>query len=452
MPREAFFVIIIRLLQYLTTYQLVALTFLMLIFTGTGFLMLPIACVNGISLPFIDALFTATSAVCVTGLVVVDTGTYFSLFGQTVILILIQLGGLGIMTFATLISVAIGKKINLRERLLIQETLNQEHFSGVVRLALHVVKYTFLIEFIFGSILAFHLYPKYGFNAVYMGYWHAVSAFCNAGFDLFGNFDSLVNFKGDVVVNICMMSLIILGGLGFIVLEDMLIKRNFKSLTAHSKIVLISSAILIFGGTISLWLMEHNNIYTIANLSPIDQWMTCMFQSVTARTAGFNTLAIENMHGSSLLFLLILMLIGASPTSTGGGVKTTTAVVVLMSVWSLLHEKNDIVIFERKISKKAVNKAFAIFVLALFLVSCVTLLICAIDNIPVIQVLFEVVSAFGTVGLSVGITRDLSEVSKLLLVLTMYAGRVGVITFAMLLLQKPRPDKVKYPEVKVIIG
>jgi len=445
-------VIIFRLLQYLTTYQLVALTFLMLILTGTGFLMLPAASVSGMPLSFVNALFTATSAVCVTGLAVVDTGTFFSFFGQMVIIILIQLGGLGIMTFATMISVAIGKKINLRERLLIQETLNQEGFSGVVRLALHVIKYTFLIEFIFGSILAFHLYPIYGNKALYMGYWHSISAFCNAGFDLFGNYDSLVNFKGDVVVNLSIMSLIILGGLGFIVLEDVLAKRNFKSLKAHSKIVLISTAVLIFGGTVSLWLMEHNNIDTIANLSGMDQWMACMFQSVTSRTAGFNTLPIEKMTDSSLLFLIMLMFIGASPTSTGGGVKTTTFVVVLLTVWSLLHEKSDIEVFNRRIGKKAVNKAFAIFILALFLILVVTLLISWNDNIPVIQVLFEVVSAFGTVGLSVGITRDLSEISKLLLVLTMYAGRVGVLTFAMLLLQKPRPEKIKYPEEKVIIG
>ncbi|MPM36285.1 Ktr system potassium uptake protein B [bioreactor metagenome] len=424
----------------------------MLILTGTGFLMLPAASVSGMSLSFVNALFTATSAVCVTGLAVVDTGTYFTFFGQMVIIILIQLGGLGIMTFATMISVAIGKKINLRERLLIQETLNQEGFSGVVRLALHVIKYTFLIEFIFGSILAIHLYPIYGAKAFYMGYWHSISAFCNAGFDLFGNYDSLVNFRGDVIVNLSIMSLIILGGLGFIVLEDVLSKRNFKSLMSHSKIVLISTAVLIFAGTVALWLLEHNNIDTIANLSGLDQWMACMFQSVTSRTAGFNTLPIEKLTDSSLLFLIMLMFIGASPTSTGGGIKTTTFVVVLLTVWSLLHEKSDIVIFNRRISKKAVNKAFAIFILALFLILVVTLLISGIDNIPVIQVLFEVVSAFGTVGLSVGITRDLSEISKLLLVLTMYAGRVGVLTFAMLLLQKPRPEKIKYPEVKVIIG
>lgn len=443
---------ILRLLQCLTTYHLVALTFLVLILTGSGLLMLPLASIGGESLSFVDALFTSTSAVCVTGLVVVDTATYFSLFGQMVILLLIQLGGLGIMTFATMIGVAIGKKINLRERLLIQETLNQEGFSGVVRLALHVVKYTFLIEFVFGSVLAFHFYPIYGARAFYMGYWHAVSAFCNAGFDLFGNYDSLVNFTGDVVVNMCMMSLIILGGLGFIVMEDIFAKRSFKALTAHSKIVLTSSSVLIFGGMLFLWLTEHDNVQTIANLSTMDQWMACLFQSVTSRTAGFNTLPIDKMADSSWLFLIILMLIGASPTSTGGGVKTTTAVVVLLTVWSLLHGKNDIVIFERRIGKKAVNKAFAIFVLALSLILCITLLISAIEKIPVVQVLFEVVSAFGTVGLSVGITRDLSEISKLLLVLTMYAGRVGVLTFVMLLLQKPKPEKIKYPEVKVIIG
>lgn len=441
-----------KILQSMSTYQIVALTFLMLIIVGSVILMLPLASAAGESLSFVDALFTATSAVCVTGLVVVDTGTYFSVFGQMVIIILIQLGGLGVMTFATLISVAIGKRINLRERLLIQEALNQEGFSGVVRMALHVVKYTFLIEFFFGSILAYHFYPMYGDRGIYFGYWHAVSGFCNAGFDLFGNYDSLTKFVGDGVVNFCIISLITLGGLGFIVMENVLEKRSFKALTLQSKIVLLTSISLVLGGTLLFWLIEANNTNTIASLPLADQWMASMFQAVTPRTAGFNTLPIDKLEEASLFLSVILMLIGASPASTGGGVKTTTFAVVLMAAWSMLHGKSDIVIFERRIGKKAVNKAFAIIILALILVSTVTILISAIENMPIIHVLFEVASAFGTVGLSVGITHDLSDISKILLVCTMYAGRVGVLTFAMLLLQKPGTDKIKYPEGKIIIG
>ena len=444
--------IIIRLLQHLTTYKLVALTFLALILSGTGLLMLPAANVSDESLSFVDALFTATSAVCVTGLVVVDTGTYFTTFGQMVVISLIQLGGLGVMTFATLISVAIGKKINLRERLLIQEALNQETVSGVVRMVLHIIKYTFLIEFIFGSILAFHFYPIYGERAVYLGYWHSVSAFCNAGFDLFGNYDSLTKFVGDGVVNFCVMSLITLGGLGFIVMDDVLSKRNFKSLTVHSKVVILASAALVITGTVFFRLIELNNPDTLANLSYADQWLASMFQAVTPRTAGFNTLPLEKLEDSSLFLMVILMIIGASPASTGGGIKTTTLAVILMSAWAVLRGRNDIVIFERRISKKAVNKAFTILVLTLILISSVTMVISAIEEMPIIQVLFEVASAFGTVGLSTGITRDLTDTSKLLLICTMYAGRVGVLTFAMLLMQKPQPDKIKYPEVKIIVG
>ncbi len=444
--------IIIRLLQCLTTYQLVALTFLMLIFTGTGFLMLPAASVSGTSLSFVDALFTATSAVCVTGLVVVDTGSYFTTFGQMVVITLIQLGGLGVMTFATLISVAIGKKINLRERLLIQEALNQETVSGVVRMALHIVRYTFIIEFVFGSILALHFYPIYGERAIYMGYWHSVSAFCNAGFDLFGNYDSLTKFVGDGVVNFCIMSLITLGGLGFLVMDDVLSKRRFKTLTVHSKVVIIASLALFITGTLIFRLIELNNPDTLANLSYADQWLASMFQSVTPRTAGFNTLPLEKLEESSLFLLVILMIIGASPASTGGGIKTTTLAVILMSCWAVLRGRSEIVIFERRVTRKAVNKAFTILILALIMVAVVAMTISAIEEMPIIHVLFEVASAFGTVGLSTGITRDLTDISKLLLVCTMYAGRVGVLTFAMILLQKPQPDKIKYPEVKIIVG
>ena len=444
--------IIFRLLQYLTTYQLVALTFLMLIFTGTGFLMLPAASVSGTSLSFVDALFTATSAVCVTGLVVVDTGSYFTTFGQMVVITLIQLGGLGVMTFATLISVAIGKKINLRERLLIQEALNQETVSGVVRMVLHIVRYTFIIEFVFGSILALHFYPIYGERAIYMGYWHSVSAFCNAGFDLFGNYDSLTKFVGDGVVNFCIMSLITLGGLGFLVMDDVLSKRRFKTLTVHSKVVIIASLALFITGTLIFRLIELNNPDTLANLSYADQWLASMFQSVTPRTAGFNTLPLEKLEESSLFLLVILMIIGASPASTGGGIKTTTLAVILMSCWAVLRGRSEIVIFERRVTRKAVNKAFTILILALIMVAVVAMTISAIEEMPIIHVLFEVASAFGTVGLSTGITRDLTDISKLLLVCTMYAGRVGVLTFAMILLQKPQPDKIKYPEVKIIVG
>lgn len=441
-----------KILQRMSTYQIVALTFLILISVGTGLLMLPMASAGVNSLSFVDALFTSTSAVCVTGLVVVDTGTYFSVFGQMIILMLIQIGGLGVMTFASLVSIAIGKKINLRERLLLQEALNQEKVSGVVRLTLKVVKYTFFIEFLFGSVLAYHLYGLYGEKGIYFGYWHAVSAFCNAGFDLFGNFDSLTAFVGDGVINFCVMSLIILGGMGFVVMDNIFRARRFRDLTLQSKIVTISTIGLIFFGTVLIWLLEEKNPATIASLTTGDQWLASMFQAVTPRTAGFNTLPLERMTEGSLFLTIILMIIGASPASTGGGLKTTTFAVVVLAAWAMLHGRSEIVIFGRRIAKKSVNKAFSIVVLAILLVSVITLGISVIEDLPIIHVLYEVASAFGTVGLSVGITRDLSEISKLLLVFTMFAGRVGVLTFAMLLLHKPKTDKIKYPEEQIIIG
>lgn len=253
-------------------------------------------------------------------------------------------------------------------------------------------------------------------------------------------------------MNLYLTVLITLGGLGFIVLEDAITKKSFKRLTPHSKIVLLASSVLLIGGAVSLWLTERSNMQTIARLSGAEQLLTCLFQSVTARTAGFNTLPIERLTESSLLVLMVLMVIGASPTSTGGGIKTTTAVVVLMETWTLLRGKTDIVIFERLIGKKAAHKAFAILVLAFSLITAVTLFISTIENLPLIKVLFEVVSAFGTVGLSVGITKDLSVISKILLILTMFAGRVGILTFAMLLMSKPRQNRIIYPEVKIIIG
>ena len=441
-----------KILQKMSTYQIVALTFLILISVGTGLLMLPMASAGVNSLSFVDALFTSTSAVCVTGLVVVDTGSYFSVFGQMTILMLIQIGGLGVMTFASLVSIAIGKKINLRERLLLQEALNQEKVSGVVRLTLKVIKYTFFIEFLFGSVLAYHLYGLYGEKGIYFGYWHAVSAFCNAGFDLFGNYDSLTAFVGDGIVNFCIMSLIILGGMGFVVMDNILRARRVSSLTLQSKMVIISTIGLIFVGTLLLWLLEAKNPATIASLTTGDQWLASMFQAVTPRTAGFNTLPIERMTEGSLFLTVILMMIGASPASTGGGLKTTTFAVVVLAAWAMLHGNSEIVIFGRRIAKKSVNKAFAIVVLAILLVSFITLGISVIEDLPIIHVLYEVASAFGTVGLSVGITRELSEISKVLLVFTMFAGRVGVLTFAMLLLHKSKPDKIKYPEEQIIIG
>ena len=329
----------LKYMPRLSSTQIIACTFLALIFVGTLLLMLPMASASGESLSLINALFTATSASCVTGLVVVDTGTYFSTFGQIIILALIQLGGLGIMTFATMFSVAIGKKINLQDRLRIQESLNQDEIDGVVKLCLRVIKYTFVIEGFLGTILAIYFYTLFGAKGIYMGYWHAVSAFCNAGFDILGGFRSFTMFKGDWVVNIVITTAIILGALGFAVMEDIVHKRNFSELRLHSKVVIITSLVLIVFGTGLFWLMEADNGATIANLPISEKFLTSYFQSVSPRTAGMNTLPLDKMRDSSLFLTIILMFIGGSPASTAGGIKTTTFAVMVLSVWALLMAK-----------------------------------------------------------------------------------------------------------------
>lgn len=303
-----------------------------LILAGAVLLMTPLALQPGKSLNYIDALFTATSAVCVTGLVVVDTGTHYSVFGQMVILCLIPVGGLGVMTVTTLLAVAAGKRINLRERLLIQEATNQLDLAGVVKLTLLIIKTTLAVEFIGGVMLAFRWYQDYGSQGIYFGFWHAVSAFCNAGFDLFGDFRSLTGYVGDITVNAVICSLIIIGGIGFPVIADVWNYRRTRRLSLHSKIVLMTSIVLIIGGAGVVLLAEYANQATLGQLPPGVMVMASLFKAVTARTAGYNTIDTGALREGTLLFILLLMFIGASPSSTGGGIKTTTFTVLLSAL------------------------------------------------------------------------------------------------------------------------
>ncbi len=436
----------------LTPYQILAAGFAGLILVGAALLATPPASATGEALPFIDALFTATSAVCVTGLVVVDTGTRFSLFGQMVIILLIQAGGLGIMTMATLMALLMGKKINLRERLIIQEAMNQLTVAGVVRLTRYIIKVTLLIEFIAGTILAVRFYQDYGAKGIYFGYWHAVSSFCNAGFDLFGDFRNLTGYVDDLVVNLVIPTLIILGGIGFSVMADVWENRRFRDYSLHSKLVLTVTAFLIISGTVVIFVFEQDNPATLGPLSWDGKILASYFQSVSARTAGYNTIPIGGMGSAALLFLGILMFIGASPGSTGGGVKTTTAGLLAAAIWALIRGREDVEIFERSISKTTIYKAFALVFIAALLVIVVTMILCVSASAPFLNILFEVISAFGTVGLSTGITPDLTVTGKLWIILTMFAGRVGPITVALALALRQQKAMIRYPEGKVIIG
>lgn len=437
---------------HLSTYQILVLGFAGLILSGVALLMTPYASQSGDSLRFVDALFTATSAVCVTGLVVVDTGTYFSVFGQSVILLLIQIGGLGVMTVATLVAVLSGKKINLKERLLIQEATNQLDLAGVVRLTLYIIRATLLVELVGGTILALRWFQDFGLKGIYFGYWHAVSAFCNAGFDLFGEYRSITGYVGDLTVNGVIASLIVVGGIGFPVVADLWNCRQTRRFSLHTKVVLTTTVLLIVLGAGFIFVAEYGNAKTLSDLPPADKVMASLFQSVTARTAGYNTVDIGLLREGTLLAIIFLMFVGASPSSMGGGVKTSTAAILFISLVGSVTGKRDPLAFGRQIPQQTVYKAFTIVTISVMLISLVTLTLSFTEAAPIFSLLFEVTSAFGTVGLSTGITPKLSDAGKVLITLTMFAGRVGTLTLLMALALRPRKERLKYPEGKIVIG
>lgn len=432
--------------------QLIALTFVGLILAGALLLMLPIASTDGTSLSFVDALFTATSASCVTGLVVVDTGTYFSVFGQLVVIALIQLGGLGLVLFATLFSVVMRKKIDLQSRLNIQASLNQNELDGVVRMSLRIAKYTAAIEAFFGTVLALRFFPEYGLKGIYFGYWHAVSAFCNAGFDLFGHYQSLTAFVGDPVVNISICLCIILGGLGFAVMRDVLKKRNFRQLKLHSKLVLTVTATLIVVGTAVIAFLEWHNPGTLGSLSGSDALWASFMQSVSPRTAGFNTIDMNALRIPTMIFIILLMFIGASPASTGGGIKTTTFALILLNISQVVRGRSECEIFGRRVGNDTIFQAFAITSMSMLWVVSATLLVTCLEDTSFLYALFEVVSAFATVGLSTGLSQHICTASKIILILSMYAGRVGFMTFALALTAQKPEKHIHYPKENIIIG
>ena len=432
--------------------QLIALTFVGLILAGALLLMLPIASTDGSSLSFVDALFTATSASCVTGLVVVDTGTYFSVFGQLVVIALIQLGGLGLVLFATLFSVVMRKKIDLQSRLNIQASLNQNELDGVVRMSLRIAKYTAAIEAFFGTVLALRFFPEYGLKGIYFGYWHAVSAFCNAGFDLFGHYQSLTAFVGDPVVNLSICLCIILGGLGFAVMRDVLKKRNFRQLKLHSKLVLTVTATLIVVGTAVIAFLEWHNPGTLGSLSGSDALWASFMQSVSPRTAGFNTIDMNALRIPTMIFIILLMFIGASPASTGGGIKTTTFALILLNISQVVRGRSECEIFGRRVGNDTIFQAFAITSMSILWVVSATLLVTCLEDTSFLYALFEVVSAFATVGLSTGLSQHICTASKIILILSMYAGRVGFMTFALALTAQKPEKHIHYPKETIIIG
>jgi len=438
-------------IEDMSTSQILVSGYFIIIVTGTLLLMLPGATTQEGSMSFINALFTATSATCVTGLIVVNTVSAFTIFGQIVIMILIQIGGLGIMTMSTLVAFIIGKKITLKERLIIQEDLNQFKISGLVRLVRYVIGFTLMFEGIGALIMFIRLLKDYDVvRAMYLAIFHAVSAFNNAGFDLFGN--SLESFTGDITINFVIMILIIIGGIGFGVITEFFNFNKFKHLSLQSKIVIFISIVLIIFGMIVIFGFEFTNPETMGNLKFGDKILSSLFLSVTPRTAGFNTVPTGSLRTPTLFFIIILMFIGASPGSTGGGIKTTTFGVMGVTLWNLVIGKKDMEIFNRQLEKEVIYKAIAITMISSFLIILVTIILTITETGTFLDILFETVSAFGTVGLSTGVTPTLSKIGRVLITFTMFAGRVGPLTFAVAFAEKERKGIYHYPTEDVMVG
>lgn len=435
--------------------QTIALGFATIILVGTILLMLPISSKTGVSIGFVNALFTAASATCVTGLVVFDTWSQFTFFGQLIILILIQTGGLGFMTIAILFSMVLGKRIGLRERSYVMEAVSSMQISGVVRLVKHIIMGTLIVEIIGATILSIKFYPIFGLSkGIWFGIFHSVSAFCNAGFDLMGTlepYSSLTHFSTDLVVNLVVMSLIVIGGIGFIVWDDLFTKKlNYRKYKLHTKVVLTSTVILILVSFILFMIVERDNV--LDGLSMGDRVLASMFHSITPRTAGFNTIDTANLTEASSFLTMILMFIGASPGSTGGGIKITTFVILIMAIVTYFKKQEDVNIYGRRINLSVVKRSFFSSAYYIILIVLGTFLILVIQPLPIKDILFEVFSAIGTVGLTMGVTRELNSLSRIVLVILMYSGRVGSLTIFMAVTEKKVIKKVRNPEEKVIIG
>ncbi|MGV8982057.1 TrkH family potassium uptake protein [Clostridium sp.] len=440
-----------------TPVQILALGFAIVILIGALLLSLPIASQSGKVTPFIDCIFTSTSAVCVTGLVTLDTGTYWTYFGKTVIMLLIETGGLGFMSVATLIFFFLGRRITLKERLVMQEAMNVNSLQGLVKMAKYILMFTFFVEGIGAVLLSTQFIPEFGIGkGIYYSVFHSVSSFCNAGFDLMGNFSSLTGYANNSVVILTISALIVIGGLGFYVWVDIYNSNGKKRLSLHSKVVIYSTIVLITLGAILMFIFEMNNPHTMKDMSVKGKILSSIFASITPRTAGFNSILTGGMTTAGKFLTIILMFIGGSPGSTAGGIKTATAVVIFMTVVSVVKGREDTEIFQKRINKEVVYKSFVITVLGLLIVVAVTMVLSIAEppNIRFEYFLYEATSAFATVGLTLGLTTKLTVVGKIIITITMYAGRVGPLTIILALAKNKRGKSgtIKYPEGKILIG
>lgn len=445
-----------RMTKLKTSYlRIIAMGFLLMITIGTVLLMLPISSKGGKGISFVDALFTATSAGCVTGLVVVDTYSHWSLFGQLVILGLIQIGGLGFVTIGVYLAVILKKKIGLAQREAVKESVSSIHSSGTVRMTKQIIKGTLLIEGTAALLFSFRFIPLLGWReGIYYSIFHAISGFCNAGFDLMGRWEpysSLCLFQSDVLINGGVMALIVIGGLGFFVWEDILChKWQFKKYALHTKMVVTITGLLIVGGAGLFYLLEQNTV--LLGLSEEEKILASLFAAVTPRTAGFNTVDIAAMSPAGKLLTAVLMFIGGSPGSTAGGVKTTTVAVMFLSALAMIRSSHGTNIFGRRLEEEAVRKAATVCFINLFLALTAILLLLAIQPLDFMDVLLEVFSAIGTVGMSTGVTRQLNTLSKVIIIILMYCGRLGSLSFILVFAQKKKVPPILNPKEKILVG
>lgn len=435
--------------------MIIILGFFAAIIIGSLLLLLPFA--TSKSLTYFDLLFTAASTVCVTGLSVVNVAQSFTLFGQIVILLLIQIGGLGIMSAATLVFIFLGKKITLKDRLTLSESYNQQSLQGVVRLTLIIALYTLVIEFSGAALLSFYFINRYGFiKGLYYAVFHSVSAFCNAGISLVDFSDSA--YSGNIIINLSLMSLVFLGGLGFSVMRELFTKRKGKY-SFQTKAVLITSITLILSSTLLFMAAEWSNPKTLGGYNFFDKLLRAFSQSVTLRSAGFNLTQPDNLSDAGIIISMINMFIGASPASTGGGIKTTTAfLLIILLIHGLKGNEKELNVYGNSIPAKTASKAVTFFIYSLIMIIAFTFAILLIESgnteITLKSTIFETVSAFSTVGLSLGITAKLSALSRILIIILMLAGRLGFLILAVMIINRKQNENVtiKYPEVSVMIG
>lgn len=433
--------------------QLFVISFALMIIIGTIVFSLPIATTDGEGLSFIDAFFTATSAVCTTGLAVVDKGTMLTTFGQVVLLILIQIGGLGIMTMGTILTLLLGKKITFRQRMYVQQQLSYSSLEGIVRLIKRVIIFTFVIEALGAVIFTLRWLPEMGLDrAIYNGIFHSVSNFNNAGFDILGNFNSFTNYVNDPIINIVMILLVISGGLGFIVIVELLEYRQKRRLSLHTKVVLSTTTILLALGALVIFVIEWSNPRTLGSLEFGGQQFSSFFQSVSVRSDGSSTIAIGDMRQASLLFLIILMFIGSSPGSTGGGIRTTTFAVLIGAVWAMLRGRRDVVFFKQRVETNKVYKSLTITIIAVVIILMTTMLLSITEQADFLTVLFEATSAYGTVGMSMGLTPDLTVFGKVIISIAMFVGRLGPLTIAFAMTFNRKEERFRYAEGEIIVG